>query len=139
MLGLFIFGRSINFLLSQQQEFPILHVCLRCATLSKPCITHLFQTLAELLQLSSKEAGSVFSKIKKYLVLIEGESHVSFKSDLTLSIVDFVSCFECRVQKMEDKDNETIETTASNLTALVLPGLSDVKKTKLGEMTLCKD
>lgn len=94
--------------------------------------------MAELLQLSSKEAESVFSKIRKYLTLIEGEAHVSFKSDLTLSIVDFVSCFECRVQKIEDKDNETIETSASNLTALVLPGLSDVKKIKLGEMILSK-
>lgn len=99
----------------------------------------MFQAVTELLQLSSKEGESVFSKIKKYLALIEGESHVSFKSDLTLSIVDFVSCFECRVQKMEDKESETIETMTSNLTALVLPGLSDVKKTKLGEMIFYKD
>lgn len=84
--------------------------------------------------MSQNELDAVTTTVKKYLTLVESEMHVSFKSDQSLSIIDFVSCFECRVRKMEekDKDGENAETVSSSLTAVILPNLSEAKRIKLG-------
>ena len=81
------------------------------------------QALERCLQLSPEELRETAAEIDNYQNALGDKMHVQFEADNDLSVVDFLSCFECRTLR------------ESQVHIQLCAGLSESRMAKLGMMS----
>ena len=59
--------------------------------------SHKLQKLTKILSLHPSEISQIKTELENYDKALGEKSRVTFESDLSMSVVEFLSCFECQV------------------------------------------
>lgn len=90
--------------------------------------------MQRVLSLNDDEAEQIVNLIDKYnqmaAVPISVHAHFACDLPLTMTVVEFLSCFECYPLKQE---TGAVDCSHNDLAACVINSISETKKKKLGE------
>ena len=86
-----------------------------------------FQKLTKMLSIEATEIDTIKRELQSYDERVPEKSSVSFEADYVMTIVEFLSCFECQMHK-EDKT----ESGGTVTSVKIFSAISESKRMKLG-------